>query len=313
MKKIVALALLFATAFTTTAQDLTVLNLRKETDRTIRKDADTTKWTWKRGGLVSANLAQGSLSNWAAGGDNFSMSFGAYVNYYSFFKKGKHIWDNSLDFNLGFVQTTSLGSRKNDDRLDLLSKYGYSLGQKWYLSGLVSFRSQFFDGYTFGNNVPDFSSTLLSPAYITVSAGFDHKPNDYFSMFISPLTSRWIIVADPTLSKRGLYGVDSGKHSMNEIGAFATVNYNRPIAKNITYKGRVDLFSNYKKNPQNVDMYMTNMIAFKINRFLSATYSLDMIYDDDAKLFGDNKNSPALQIKSLIGIGYLMNFKPTKK
>lgn len=311
--KVILSILLSIALCTTQAQDVTVQNLRKEIDRTIRKDADTSTWTWKRGGMLSASLAQGSLSNWAAGGDDFSMSFGAYVNYYSFFKKGKHIWDNALDFNLGFVQTTSLGSRKNDDRIDVLSKYGYSLGQKWYLSGLVSFRSQFFDGYTFGNNIPDFSSTLFSPAYITISAGFDQKLNDFFSMFISPITSRWIIVADPTLSKRGLYGVDSGKHAVNEIGAFATINYKLPIAKNVTYKGRLDAFSNYRHNPQNIDVYLTNMVSFKINRFLSATYSLDMIYDDDVKLFGDTKSSPALQIKSLVGIGYVMNFKPSKR
>jgi hypothetical protein len=47
--------------------------MRNETSRTIKKDADTSKWNWKKGGLLSMNLAQGSLSNWAAGGDNFSL------------------------------------------------------------------------------------------------------------------------------------------------------------------------------------------------------------------------------------------------
>ena len=31
-----------------------------------------------------------------------------------------------------------------------------------------------------------------------------------------------------------------------------------------------------------------------------------MIYDDDAKVFGPNHNSPRLQIRSLIGIGILI-------
>ena len=44
-----------------------------------------------------------------------------------FIKKEKHSWDNTFDFNLGYVKTTSLGSRKNDDRFDLLSKYGYAI------------------------------------------------------------------------------------------------------------------------------------------------------------------------------------------
>ncbi|OYY03559.1 MAG: hypothetical protein B7Y76_03655, partial [Sphingobacteriia bacterium 35-40-5] len=57
-----------------TAQDVVVNKLRSETSRTIKKDADTTKWVWKRGGLFLFSLSQGSLSNWAAGGDNFSLA-----------------------------------------------------------------------------------------------------------------------------------------------------------------------------------------------------------------------------------------------
>ncbi|OYY07740.1 MAG: hypothetical protein B7Y66_12155, partial [Sphingobacteriia bacterium 35-36-14] len=57
--------------------------------------------------------------------------------------------------------------------------------------------------------------------------------------------------------------------------------------------------------PQNVDLFMTNLFSFKINKFFSATYSLDLIYDDDVRLFGPSKNAPGLQTKSLIGIGFL--------
>jgi len=297
------------------AQDIVVNNLRKETSRTIKKDADTIGWNWKRGGLISLNLSQGSLSNWAAGGDNFSLAVSSYFNYYFYYKKNRHSWDNNLDVNLGYIQTSSLGSRKNDDRIDYLSKYGFKIDTtgKWYLSGLFNFRSQFFDGYTFPSGQPVFSSSILSPAYIILSAGFDYKPGDKFSLFLSPLTSRWVIVANNALSKIGAYGVDSGSHILNEIGAFATINYNNALTKNITYKTRLDLFSNYIKNPQNINLFMTNQLSFKINKFLSASYSLDMIYDDNVRIFGPNGSSPALQLKSLIGIGFLMPMKVIKK
>jgi hypothetical protein len=205
------------------------------------------------------------------------------------------------------VQSTSLGSRKNDDRFDFLSKYGYKIDtlNRWYLSTLFNFRSQFFDGYTFSGTTADFASSFLSPAYLILSIGFDYKPAQNLSIFISPLTSRSTIIANNKLSAKGIYGVPAGKHSVNEIGAFATINYYNTIAKNITYKGRVDLFSNYANHPQNVDLFMTNLFSFKINKYFSATYSLDMIYDDDIRLFGPNKTSPGLQTKSLIGIGFL--------
>ncbi len=315
MKKLAVLIVALFGYYLTNGQDIVVNKLRSETSRTIKKESDTTRWNWKRGGLMSFNLAQGSLSNWAAGGDNFSLTVNAYFNYFIFYRKDRQSWDNNMDVNLGYVQATSLGSRKNDDRFDYLSKYGYKIDTlgKWYLSGLFNFRSQFFDGYTFSGPVGDFSSSFLSPAYIILSAGFDYKPTDKFSLFISPLTSRSTFVTNNVLAQKGVYGIPVGEHSINEIGAFATINYSNLIAKNVTYKGRLDLFSNYEGNPQNVDLFMTNLFSFKINKYFSATYSLDMIYDDNIRLFGANHTSPGLQTKSLIGIGFLKPLNMIRK
>jgi hypothetical protein len=296
------------------AQDIAVNKLRSETARQVKKEADTVKWNWKRGGLVSANLSQGSLSNWAAGGDNFSMSVSSYFNYFFYYLKGRNSWDNNIDVNLGFVQSTSQGTRKNDDRFDYLSKYGYKIdtskSAKWYASALFNLRSQLFDGYTYSNTDPDFASTIFSPAYFILSAGFDYKSSSKVSAFFSPLTARFTVVTNNYLSNKASYGVDTGKHVKSELGAYITLNYNNIITGDITYKGRLDLFSNYLDKPQNVDVYMTNLVSFKINRYFSATYSLDLIYDDNVRLFGPANSSPSLQVKSLIGIGFLMPLKP---
>jgi Protein of unknown function (DUF3078) len=291
------------------AQDKTVGKLKEEAGKVITKDAsDTTKKIWKKGGLIGLNLSQASLSNWAAGGDNFSLSVNSIVNLYAFYKKEKSSWDNTLDFNLGYIKTTSLGSRKNDDRFDLLSKYGYAIAPKWNIGGLFNFRSQFFKGYTYNNNIKNFSSAFLSPAYILVSAGFDYKPGDHFSVFISPATARWIIVKDDSLSAKGMYGVDPGEHHQLEFGAFLSANYFTDLNKIVSYKGRLDLFSNYKRNPQNADVFMSNIFTAKLSKWLTANWNLDLVYDDDTKLFGKNQKSPALQVKSLIGAGLLMKF-----
>ncbi|MEI8111629.1 MAG: DUF3078 domain-containing protein [Chitinophagia bacterium] len=297
------------------SQDLVVTKLRTETSRAIKKEEDTTKWNWKRGGVLNLNLAQGSLNNWAAGGDNFSMTLNGYFNYYSYFKKDRHNWDNNLDINLGYVQTTSAGSRKNDDRFDFLSKYGYKMDStgKWFLSALFNFRSQFFDGYTYSGTEGTFASTILSPAYIILSAGFDYKPNDKFSMFISPITSRTTLVMNKYLAEKGLYGVKNGSKALYQVGTFATFNYNNTFSKNIIYKARLDLFSNYQSNPGNIDIFMTNQLTIKVAKNFSATYSLDMIYDDDVRLFGPNKTSPGLQVKSLIGLGYIKSLSVKRR
>lgn len=306
--KVLLLLVLLCCGTVVLAQDNVVTALKREANRNIKKDNDTsTTWNWKRGGLMSFNLAQGSLSNWAAGGDNFSLTVNGYFNYFIYYKKDRHGWDNNIDINLGYIQSTSQGSRKNDDRFDYLSKYGYKMDSvgKWFLTGLFNFRTQFFDGYTYSNNVGNYTSSLLSPGYFILSAGFDYKPDSKLSVFISPLTSRWIVLANKTLSEKGGYGVPKGANSFNEIGAFVNINYNTVVAKNINYRGRVDLFSNYQHDPQNVDLFMTNLFSFKINKYFSATYTLDLIYDDDVRLFGPTKDAPGLQSKSLIGIGFL--------
>ena len=290
-------------------QDGSIKKLQSESLRTIKKDpADTIPQVWKKGGIYTINLSQGSLSNWAAGGDNFSISVNSYLGLHAFYKKGHHSWDNTFDFNLGYVNTTSLGARKNDDRLDILSKYGHRLTEKLNLAGLVNFRSQLFDGYTYSDDKKTFSSAFLSPAYLIVSPGIDWKPDGYFSLFVSPITARWVIVKDDTLSAKGVYGVDPGEHSILEFGAFLTANYLRDLSPNVTYKARLDLFSNYRHNPKNIDVFMTNMLALKISKVFSASWNIDLIYDDDVRIFGENQSSAALQVKSIIGFGLQLKF-----
>ena len=308
MKKIYSIILLLS-AISIQAQDKTVNNLKEESRKKIVKDAaDTIPKTWKTGGVIGLNLSQTSLSNWAAGGDQFSLSLNAITNLHAFYKKGKSSWDNTFDFEAGYLRTTSLGGRKNDDRLDLLSKYDYAISPKWNLGGLFNFRSQLFKGYTYNNNLRKFSSAFLSPAYFVLSAGFDFKPDDHFSVFISPVTARLTVVKDDSLSLKGQYGVDSGEHHKFEFGAFLSASYTKDLNKIISYNGRLDLFSNYEHNPQNVDMIMSNIFAAKLSKWLTATWNLDLVYDDDAKLFGDNGRSPALQVKSLVGLGVLIKF-----
>ncbi len=291
-------------------QDATIKNIQSEARRTIQKDVpDTLKQSWFKGGNVNLNGTQGTLKNWASGGDKFSMALNVYLNYFLFYKKGRSNWDNTFDFNFGYLQSSSIGSRKNDDRFDFLSKYGYNFNGKWYLTGLTNLRSQLFDGYSYEEEQSSITSTFLSPAYLLVSAGIDFKPSENLSLFISPISTRYIIVANKKLAALGLYGVPPGKKYVNEIGAFSTMNWVKTINKNISYRGRMDLFSNYKNHPENVDVFITNYFMFKISKSFTASYGLDLIYDDDVRLFGKEGTSAGLQLKSLIGLGFQMKLK----
>jgi hypothetical protein len=151
----------------------------------------------------------------------------------------------------------------------------------------------------------------MAPAYVLFSPGLDFKPNDQLSVFVSPVTARYVIVMDDYLAAQGAFGVDTGKHVKSEFGAYFSFNWVSQIAKNIVYKTRCDLFSDYKHNPQNIDVFWTNSLNLQVNKHISANISLDMIYDDDVKVFENTKTGvmgPRLQIKEVIGVGFTAKF-----
>ncbi|MFY0252705.1 DUF3078 domain-containing protein [Chitinophaga sp. 30R24] len=307
----IACCLLMVTALH--AQNDWMKTSREEADAKIKKDpADTIPKLWRKGMTINVNINQGSLTNWAAGGDRFSFAIGSNLYAWAFYNKGRRSWDNVADLAYGFISSTSLGSRKSDDRIDLTTKYGYDIGRHWYLSGLINLRTQFANGFLYSSDAPkQLSSKFFSPAYVLVSPGFDYKPNNSFSLFLSPATSRLVFVTDDYLSKQGAYGVDTGAHFRYEIGAYLSANYIKTFAKNMAYKGRLDLFSDYRHNPQNVDVFFTNALELKVNRWISALLTVDMIYDDDVKVFENEKTGimgPRLQVKQVIGVGFAAKF-----
>ncbi|MFZ9387587.1 MAG: DUF3078 domain-containing protein [Chitinophagaceae bacterium] len=310
MKKITAFIFFLSVSQLVFSQDEIIKRLRTDAQRVIKKekDADTSTKAWKRGGIYGINVSQGSLSNWAAGGDNFSLSVNSLLSLFAFYKKGHHSWDNTFDLNLGYVKTTTLGSRKNDDRFDMLSKYGHALNPKLNIATLFNLRSQVFRGYLYSDSSKVYASNFMAPGYVLVSAGLDYKPVKNLSAYISPVTARWVIVRDSALSNKGLYGVPPGKKSTLEFGGFATIGYFIEFNKHISFKSRLDLFSNYRHNPENIDIFMSNVLNAKLGKIFAITWSVDVIYDDDVRLFGPYKNAPATQLKSLVGIGFQVKF-----
>jgi hypothetical protein len=293
------------------AQDQIVAELKKEAEVAIPKDAkDTINKVWKTGGTFSVNINQGSLSNWSAGGDEFSFSLNSFFNAFAFYKKDRQAWDNNLDMAFGIVQTTSLGRRKSSDRFDLTSKYGYSLNKKLNLSSLFNLRSQFANGFHYtktaaGKDTAKLTSKSLMPTYVILSQGLDYKPAGNFSVYVSPVTAKWIIVSDPLI--RPIYGVDPAGAIRSEFGAFLSANYTAKIGKQFTYKSKLDLFSNYKQNPQNIDVFWTNSLSGKITKYIQFSFNVDMIYDDDTKNVKPG-SGPAPQWLQLMGIGFAYPF-----
>lgn len=307
MKKIVFSALSLMSYYAGLAQDKTVQQMRDEASRTIKKDPnDTIAKIWKTGGLLRLTFTQGAQDNWAAGGEKSTIGLASFFNGFAYYKRGKDAWDNTIDLAYGFVNTTSQGTRKSDDRIDLLSKYGYDIGKNWYLGGLVNFRTQFSPGYAYPKNGPPvLTSDFLAPAYLIVSPGVNWKPNDKFSFFISPATLRWTIVKNDSLASVGSYGVNPGQHVKMQFGAYSTISYATKIGTNAVYTGRLDLFSNYNHNPQDVDVNLTNLLSVKVTGILTMTLAVNLIYDNDVSTVKSDGTigGASPQLQELLGIG----------
>lgn len=276
--------------------------------------ADTTEG-WHNSGVFALNMSQASFTNWAAGGQN-SVALNGLINMAANYKMGVSAWDNALTIGYGKMiqKGNDLGWVKTDDRIDFQSKYGRKASEKWFYSGLMSFRTQMDNGY----NYPDTEnkiSGLLSPAYLLFSVGMDYKPNPQFSMFLSPLTSKNTIVMDDALSAAGAFGVEPGKNFRPELGAYANIAYKKDeIMKNVNFLTKLDLFTNYLKNPQNIDISWEALLVLKVNEFISATVNTHLLYDDDIRIkIGEgNEGEPLMgkraQFKEVIGVGFTYKF-----
>jgi hypothetical protein len=277
---------------------------------------------WKKGGVFALNLAQTSLSNWAAGGQNsFAVNgiFSAFANY----KQGISAWDNSLDLGYGLLKLgKDADYMKTDDKIDILSKYGREAFKNFYYSVLMNFRTQMRPGYKYpdtNNKISD----LFAPAYLLLAAGLDYKPNPYFSAFIAPLTAKFTFVTDEALSDAGAFGVKPGEKSRGEIGGYIRAIYTRndfkdEFLKNVSFTTKIDLFSNYGNNPQNIDVTWENLIALKVNKLISVNFNTVLIYDDDIKVPVDRNGNglfesteapgPRTQFKEILGVGFSYKF-----
>ncbi|RQO31595.1 hypothetical protein DBR32_06475 [Taibaiella sp. KBW10] len=295
--------LLFAAALLTALGSLAQLNKVDEicVQRMDENNIDTIAWI--KNANVSVGGNQGMLHNWAAGGELSSLAVngvfnGNIVRYYN-----RNVWTNTLDANYGmfYAYSNSFEPRKTDDRLDFTSKYGYRLKpvSNWYLSGLLNAKSQFSKGFNYDQTNWRDSSTsgFLSPLYVLVSPGIEYRRGSMFSVFLSPAAMRSTFVSKEYTSRdeAGAFGVPYNKTMRFEVGAYMSARFQKDLTKTITYRSRLDLYSNYlakntyddmgklvkKDNPGNVDILFDNFLAFKFFKFFSANFGLTAIYDND--------------------------------
>ena len=283
---------------------------------------------WNYGGLGAINLAQGYLSNWAPGGES-SISTFAEINLFTNYSKNNTKWDNTMRFKYGLIKSGDKRLTKNEDLLEINSKFGQkafgNLGQRaiekygtegiknWYYSLLVSFKSQIAKGYNYPNDSV-VVSRFMAPGYLMFALGLDYKPSKKSSILISPITSKSTYVLDTALIDQTKFGVASDKTVYHEVGAYIKTRFLYDFNDDISIENKLDLFTNYSHNPQNIDIDWEVIVRMKITYYLSATISAHLIYDDDVLVPIYNNEGvkistgPRLQFKELLSLGFSYKF-----
>lgn len=286
-----------------------------EGEKNLRTQSADTVTGWTKGGIIAVNLAQTSLTNWAAGGQK-SMAINGIFSRFANLKGEKFTWDNSLDIGYGLLKQGDEGYKKTDDKIDFLSKYGRQALKNLYYAGLLNFKTQMQPGYKYDGEEKTKISNLFAPAYLLTALGLDYKPDAYFSAFVAPLTAKFTFVTDGDLSAAGAFGVKPGEKSRAEIGGYVRAIYSRSdftseFLKNVTFTTKLDLFSNYAHNPQNVDVSWETLIGMKINKYISVSFNTHLLYDDDIKIkVTDEERSVGslVQFKEIFGVGFSYKF-----
>jgi hypothetical protein len=274
---------------------------------------------WRLGAGIGLDFTQLLQINPKQGAGQNRLGFGGAFNGFANHKMGRQAWDNTFLWQFGLQRLGSgvivqgsddrIPFQKTVDEFRFTSKYGYQIkpeGELYY-SVNATFVSQLTPTYQFpdrfaGNFITDFLDTgrtplskFLAPATATLSIGIDYQPSPALSLFFSPLASKFVIVANDSIASRGIQGNPvSGEPNERGIypefqqvdaqfGALAQIQYKQAFLSDdrATFTSNLGLYTNYLRNPQNVDVDWQNSLAFALTENLQLTFLLNLFYDDD--------------------------------
>ena len=244
------------------------------------------------------------LYNWAAGGMNYSEVHGL-ANLRFDYRHNKFHWNNFINVQFGVIKS-SYGNDglwlKNDDVIELRSKFSRRTNHLWDYSFLIDVRTQFTYGYyteidRANNNYMD---NFLSPIYPIAGLGLDYHASNHLTVDVSPFTVKSTIVKDDSLSKIGVFGLQPGENFRTEAGLYLNLLYTHDSIfniKNLHFMSDITLFGNYLESPGNIDLVAEFITSYHFNNFFknkesgfSLTLQGWLIYDHDVKIPQYNKN-----------------------
>jgi hypothetical protein len=284
-------------------------------DRILSRDS-----TWRSNGVFTLNIGQTSFTNWAAGGEN-QVNLNTVLHYRLRYAKTNTSWENIIESQYGIQIYKDFRTKKTNDQLNFTSKFGYEASKKWKYSYYLNLKTQFSKGYKYPNDSVPISG-FMAPGYFMAGLGMDFYPIKELSILISPITYKVTIVSDDVLAAEGSFGMTKAKTDsagnliapptffLSEPGGFVKIFYQKEFKSGFNISSRIELFSAFANDPQNIDVNWNTFISYRITRRFIITFTLDVLYDNDAIIKEDTNGDgikeevgPRTQVKEVAGLG----------
>ena len=255
---------------------------------------------WVTGGALGLDFSSLALFNPRIGSGDNRIAFGGLGTLFANYKKERVTWASNLSLQLAAQKLADIDWQKSLDILRLNSQADYAFANpKWGIGGILTFESLALPTYPGNYLDPQEDADLvqaqfLSPARLEVSPGISYKPTEHLNFFLAPAGYKLIYIADQDIANLGVHGtklVDENdpaqgyEQSFHQVGARLVGNYtNKYFNDKISFSSRLDLFSNYLNNPQNIDVLWQNNLGWEIWGGISLNYMLETFYDHDIKV-----------------------------
>jgi len=294
----------------------------------ISSKQDSIHWTYRN--EIGFDLSQVSFINWNIGGQN-SISGLLKTRFERRYDKDMFSWDNDLTIRYGINKQEDREMRKTDDIFQFVSTAGYKMSKesKWSYSSKFNFNTQFTNGYAYPDTKVSISHAF-APAYVFLGLGADYsnikkEKKEKINFYLSPLTLKSTIVLNQRLADQGSFGVKKatydqdqnrvrkGKLHKTEVGILLANNWRKEIYENIIFENRIQLFSDYFNNFGNIDIDWQAQFEFIVNKYVKASISVHLIYDDDVKARKEIADQmitvgPRIQLKQTLALGLVYSW-----
>lgn len=269
---------------------------------------------WRLGGDGTIGFTQTYLENWKKGGQSalsLQLVLKGFANYSRHDNKVK--WENSAEIRNGYIRPGGEGAelQKNDDKFEITSRLGISAFKKWFYGVEFNYETQFFNGYRYPTSShPDPISAFMAPARTFFKVGLDYKPNNNFSLFLSPITAKNVFVKDTMKIDQTNFGIQRGKRSFWEPGLNTDITYRKNITPDISYETKFKMFINYIQPWGNLDINWENLVVMRLTDHINMRMLVHMIYDENVlfPVYDANEvkidEKPKLQLREFISIGF---------